>query len=52
VYARVVDGHALYVNTTSEQKKVVIEGNRQSVLTKRVYEGVVVLEPLEADLVQ
>jgi beta-galactosidase len=52
VYARVVDGRALYVNTTGERKKVVIEGRKRSVLSDRVYDGTVVLGPLESDLVK
>jgi beta-galactosidase len=52
VYARVVEGRTLYVNTTSEQKKVAIEGSKRGILTNHVYEGSVVLDPLEADLVQ
>jgi beta-galactosidase len=52
VYARVVDGRTLYVNTTGEEKKVVIEGSRRGILTNRIYEGAVVIEPQDADLVQ
>jgi len=52
VYARVVEGRALYVNTTAEQKKVVIEGRKRGVLSDRVYVGAVVLGPLESDLVK
>lgn len=52
VYARVVEGRTLYVNTTGEQKNVAIEGSKRGILTNRVYEGAVVLAPLEADLVQ
>lgn len=52
VYARVVEGRTLYVNTTGEQKKVAIVGSKRGILTNRAYEGSVVLAPLEADLVQ
>ena len=52
VYARVVEGRTLYVNTTGEQKKVAIVGSKRCILTNRVYEGTVLLAPLEADLVQ
>ena len=52
VYARIVEGRTLYVNTTGEEKKVAIEGIRRGVLTNRIYEGAVVLGPLESDLVQ
>jgi beta-galactosidase len=52
VYARIIEGRTLYVNTTGEQKKVAIEGSKRSALSNRVYEGAVDLGPLEADLVQ
>jgi beta-galactosidase len=52
VYSRVVERHTLYVNTTGEPKKVAIEGSKRGILTKRVYEGAVVLGPFESDLVQ
>jgi beta-galactosidase len=52
VFARVVDGRTIYVNTTGEQKRVTIEGSKQGILTNRFYKGAVVLGPLEADLVQ
>jgi beta-galactosidase len=52
VYARVVEGRTLYVNTTEEPKKITIEGSKRGILTKRVYEGSFVLGPFEADLVQ
>ena len=52
VYARVVDGRTLYVNTTLEEKKIPITGSKNGVVTKRVYIGAVVLGAQEADLVQ
>jgi beta-galactosidase len=52
VYARSVDGRVLYVNTTGEPKKIAIEGSKRGILTKRLYEGSVVLGPFEADLAQ
>jgi beta-galactosidase len=52
VYARVVDDRTLYVNTTGEQKSVLIHGTKRGLLTGHVYTGAVVLGPLEADLVQ
>jgi beta-galactosidase len=52
VYARVVDGRTLYVNTSGEQKRVAIDGKKRGILSKRIYEGAVVLGPLEADLVE
>jgi beta-galactosidase len=52
VYAREVDGRTLYVNTTEEKKIVAIKGSKRSIQTDRIYEGTVVLAPLESDLVQ
>jgi len=51
VYARVVDGRTLYVNTTGEEKRISITGNKKGVISHRDYEGTVVLGPQEADLI-
>jgi beta-galactosidase len=52
VYARVVDGRTLYVNTTRQQKKILIVGRKKGIITNRVYDGAVILDPQEADLLQ
>ena len=52
VYARVVDGRTLYVNTSSEQKTIPIEGTKEGILTHRTYTGEVIVGPKDADLVQ
>ena len=52
VYARVVDGRTLYVNTTGEQKSIPIDGSKRGLLTNHVYGGAVVLGPLEADVIE
>jgi beta-galactosidase len=52
VFARVVGDRTLYVNTTGEQKKIAAEGSKRGILSNRVYNGTVVLDPLEADLLQ
>ncbi len=52
VYARVVEGRTLYVNTTGEQKKIPIAGTAKGIISDRVYEGAVVLGPQQADLIQ
>jgi beta-galactosidase len=52
VYARVVDGRTLYVNTTGQEVRIPIAGERTGIVTRRVYDGAVVLGPLETDLVQ
>jgi beta-galactosidase len=52
VFARVVDGRTLYVNTTGEQKTIPISSAKKGIVSNRIYEGNVVLGPMDADLVQ
>lgn len=52
VYARVVDGNTLYINTTGEQKTISVDGAKRGLITHRVYNGAVTLSPLEADVLQ
>jgi len=52
VFARVVDGRTLYVNTTDEPKHVAIEGSKHGLVTNRDYNGAVDLGPMESDLLQ
>ncbi len=52
VYARVVEGRTLYVNTTDRQTQITIVGEKKGIVTNRIYNGAVILEPQEADLVQ
>lgn len=52
VYARVVEGRTLYVNTTNQRKSITIDGQKKGIITNRVYDGAVILEPQEADLVK
>jgi len=52
VYARVVDGRTLYVNTTGEERSIPLHGSKRGILTNRIYNGAVVLGPLGVDLVQ
>ena len=51
VYARVVDGRTLYVNTTQSEQRIPIEGRHKGMISGRVYEGAVVLGPQDADLI-
>ncbi len=51
VYARVVDGRTLYVNTTRREQRIPIEGRRKGIISGRVYEGTVILGPQDADLI-
>ena len=52
VYARVVEGRTLYVNTTGEEKTVAIRGSKRGIITGASYEGVIRLKPYDADLVE
>jgi beta-galactosidase len=52
VYARVIDGRTLYVNTTGEQKTIPIEGGKKGIISGRVYDKAVTLRGMDADLVQ
>jgi beta-galactosidase len=51
VFARVVDGRTLFVNTTEEQKKIPISGVKKGIISNRVFEDTLVLGPMEADLI-
>ena len=52
VYARVVQGRTLYVNTTGEEKTVTIHGTQHGVISGASYVGVIRLRPYAADLVE
>ena len=52
VYARVVEGRTLYVNTTGEEKTVSIRGSKRGIISGTSYEGVIRLKPYDADLVE
>lgn len=52
VFARVVDGRTLYVNTTEAEQTISIKGQKRDVLTNHTYDGTVVLGPYEAELIQ
>jgi len=51
VYARMVDGRTLFVNTTGQEKKIRMAGDRRGISGNREYKGTVILGPLEADLI-
>jgi beta-galactosidase len=51
VYARVVDGRTLYVNTTQREQRIPIEGRRTGIISGREYDGAVILGPQDADLI-
>ena len=52
VYARVVDGRTLYVNTTTERKSVRLKGAKLGVLSGRHYSGSLLLGPYGVELLQ
>jgi beta-galactosidase len=52
VYARVVDGRTLYVNTTKEEKEVAVGAKAHGVLSQKTYEGIMKLAPYQSDLVE
>jgi len=52
VYARVVDGRVLYVNTTGESKEVAIDGALNGVLTGKRWSGVLRLDAFGVDLLE
>ena len=52
VYARVVEGRTLYVNTTGEPQSVPVNGSKRGIITGNVYNGAIRLKPYDADLVE
>jgi beta-galactosidase len=52
VYARVVDGRTLYVNSTTEPKSIQINGTRTGVLSGRRYTGTLRLAGYGVELLQ
>jgi beta-galactosidase len=52
VYARAVEGRTLYVNTTGEEKTVLIRGSKRGIISGKSYQGVIRLNPYDADLVE
>ncbi len=52
VYARVVNGRTLYVNTTDEEKDVAVGMKAHGVLSHKSYDGRVKLGPYQVDLVE
>ncbi|GAA0541468.1 beta-galactosidase GanA [Rhizomicrobium palustre] len=52
VYARVVDGRTLYVNTTTEAKDILIDSPQNGILTGAKYRKAIHLEGYGVDLVE
>lgn len=52
VYARVVEGMTLYVNTTAEGKNIPIRGRRRGLVSGTFYGRVIQLKPYGVDLVE
>jgi beta-galactosidase len=52
VFGRSVDGRMLLVNTTTEEQRIPINGARKGIISNHVYENMIVLGPMDADLFQ
>jgi beta-galactosidase len=52
VYARVVEGRVLYVNTNNAATEVAIDGAMKGVLSGKRFDGTLRLEPRSADLLE
>jgi beta-galactosidase len=52
VYARVVDGRTLYVNTTDKQQTIQMTSPKQGVLTGKHYADALTLEAFQVDLLE
>lgn len=52
VYARVVEGRTLYVNTTGEGKRVPLSGTWHGIVSGATYKDAIQLQPYEVDLVE
>jgi len=52
VYAREVDGRTLYVNTTRDEKDVVVGAHARGVISQKTFNGVMKLGPYQAELVE
>jgi beta-galactosidase len=51
VFARVVEGRTLYVNTTDQEKSIPIAGSKKGIISQRTYEGKLILGPQDAELI-
>ena len=51
VYARVVDGRTLDMNTSDQEKSITIAGGKKGIIGNRAYKGSVILGPQESDLI-
>ena len=52
IYARVVEGRTLYVNTTGEEKIVASRGTKHGIISGVTYRDTIRLKPYGADLVE
>jgi beta-galactosidase len=52
VYARIVEGRTLYVNSTGETKTIAVDGEKRGVISGRQYKDSLVLAPYQVDLLQ
>lgn len=52
VYARLVEGRTLYVNTTDQAKSIDIHGTMRGIVSGKSYNSAITLGPHDADLVE
>jgi beta-galactosidase len=52
VYARVVEGRTLYVNTTGKSQTISITGTKHGLITNQTYTNTLTLKPRDADLLE
>jgi beta-galactosidase len=52
VYARVVEGKTLYVNTSGEEKTISIRGSKRGIISGTTYQDIIRLKAYDADLVE
>jgi beta-galactosidase len=52
VYARLVEGKTLYVNTTGEEKSISIHGSKRGLISGSTYQDVIRLKAYDTDLVE
>jgi beta-galactosidase len=51
VYARVIEGRTLYVNTTQQEKRIPIAGRKRGIISNRLWDGELVLDAFGTDLI-
>lgn len=52
VYARVIEGRTLYVNTTGDEKEIPAHGSKHGIISGATYQDTIRLKAYDADLVE